>query len=61
MSEEEKIKKAIDLAIQGIDLEETEKKLLEICDFFVELAKKNKKIIDKYCRRKDKEDEERSK
>lgn len=58
MSVKGKIKKAIDLAIQGIDLKETEKKLLEICGFFVELAKKNKKIIDKYCRRNDKEDEE---
>ena len=40
MSEEEKMRMAMDLAKQGIDLVE-----------------KNKKILDKYCKRKDKEDE----
>ena len=60
MSEEEKIKMAIDLAKQGIDLEDVEKIALDIYEYLkpiLELAEKNKKIIDKYCKRRDKEDE----
>ena len=51
MSEEEKIKMAIDLAKQGIDLEEVEKiscELAELLQPVVDLAMKNKKILDKY-------------
>lgn len=60
MSEEEKMKMAIDFAKQGIDLEDVEKIVLDIYEYLkpiLELAEKNKKIIDKYCKRKDKEDE----
>lgn len=60
MSEEEKIRMAMDLAKQGIDLEDVEKITLDIYEYLkpiLELAEKNKKIIDKYCKRKDKEDE----
>lgn len=60
MSEEEKMKMAIDFAKQGIDLEDVEKIALDIYEYLkpiLELAEKNKKIIDKYCKRKDKEDE----
>ena len=60
MSEEEKMKMAIDFAKQGIDLEDVEKITLDIYEYLkpiLELAEKNKKIIDKYCKRKDKEDE----
>lgn len=51
MSEEEKIKMAIDLAKQGIDLEEVERIGDELAKFLqpiVDLAMKNKKILDKY-------------
>lgn len=51
MSEEEKIKMAIDLAKQGIDLEEVERicwKLAKLIQPVVDLAMKNKKILDKY-------------
>lgn len=50
----------MDLAKQGIDLEDVEKITLDIYEYLkpiLELAEKNKKIIDKYCKRKDKEDE----
>lgn len=60
MSEEEKMRMAMDLAKQGIDLEDVEKIALDIYEYLkpiLELAEKNKKIIDKYCERKDKEDE----
>lgn len=60
MSEEEKIKIAMDLAKQGIDLADVEKIALDIYEYLkpiLKLAEKNKKIIDKYCKRKDKEDE----
>lgn len=60
MSEEEKMKMAIDFAKQGIDLEEVEELISEIYKDlkpFFDLVEKNKKIIDKYCKRKDKEDE----
>ena len=60
MSEEEKMRMAMDLAKQGIDLEDVEKIALDIYEYLepiLELAEKNKKIIDKYCKRKDKEDE----
>ena len=60
MSEEEKMKMAIDFAKQGIDLEEVEEWISEIYKYlkpFFDLVEKNKKIIDKYCKRKDKEDE----
>ena len=60
MSEEEKMKMAIDFAKQGIDLEDVERIALDIYEQLkpiLELAEKNKKIIDKYCKRKDKEDE----
>ena len=58
MSEEEKMRMAMDLAKQGIDLEDVEKTALDIYEYLkpiFELAEKNKKIIDKYCKRKDKE------
>lgn len=51
MSEEEKIKMAIDLAKQGIDLEEVERIVCELAKLLqpvVDLAMKNKKILDKY-------------
>nr|DAN12013.1 MAG TPA: Protein of unknown function (DUF2802) [Caudoviricetes sp.] len=51
MSEEEKMKIAIDLAKQGIDLEEVEKICLDLTEWLkpvVDLAVKNKKILDKY-------------
>ena len=51
MSEEEKMKMAIDLAKQGIDLEEVERICDELAKFLqpiVDLAMKNKKILDKY-------------
>ena len=60
MSEEEKMKMAIDFAKQGIDLEDVEKCVSEIYEDlkpFFDLVEKNKKILDKYCKRKDKEDE----
>lgn len=60
MSEEEKMRMAMDLAKQGIDLEDVEKIALDIYEYLkpiFELAEKNKKIIDKYCKRRDKEDE----
>jgi len=60
MSEEEKMRMAMDLAKQGIDLEDVEKIALDIYEYLkpiLELAEKNKKIIDKYCKRRDKEDE----
>lgn len=60
MSEEEKMKIAMDLAKQGIDLEDVEKIVSDIYEYLepiLELAEKNKKIIDKYCKRKDKENE----
>lgn len=60
MSEEEKMKIAMDLAKQGIDLEEVKKTVLDIYEYLkpiFELAEKNKKILDEYCKRKDKENE----
>jgi|GEM_PF-2293917 hypothetical protein len=51
MSEEEKNKIAIDLAKQGIDLEDVEKICLDLVKWFkpvIDLAVKNKKILDKY-------------
>ena len=51
MSEEEKMKIAIDLAKQGIDLEEIEKSCLDLAKWFkpvIDLAVKNKKNLDKY-------------
>ena len=60
MSEEEKMKISMDLAKQGIDLADVEKIALDIYEYLkpiLKLAEKNKKIIDKYCKRKDKEDE----
>lgn len=51
MSEEEKMKMAIDLAKQGIDLEEVEKITLDIYEYlkpFFDLVEKNKRILDKY-------------
>lgn len=51
---------AMDLAKQGIDLEDIERIALDIYEYLkpiLELAEKNKRIIDKYCKRKDKEDE----
>ena len=51
MSEEEKIKIAVNLAKQGIDLEEVERIFGYLAKFLqpiVDLAMKNKKILDKY-------------
>lgn len=51
MSEEEKIKMAIDFAKQGIDLEDVEKWVSEIYEYlkpFFDLVEKNKRILDKY-------------
>ena len=51
MSEEEKNKIAIDLAKQGIDLEDFEKICLDLVKWVkpvIDLAVKNKKILDKY-------------
>lgn len=51
MSEEEKMKMAIDFAKQGIDLEEVEKICLDLAEWLkpvIDLAVKNKKILDKY-------------
>lgn len=51
MSEEEKIKMAIDFAKQGIDLEDVEKWVSEIYEDlkpFFDLVEKNKRILDKY-------------
>lgn len=51
MSEEEKIKMAIYLAKQGIDLEDVEKWVSEIYEDlkpFFDLVEKNKRILDKY-------------
>lgn len=56
MSEEEKIKLALDLAKKGIDLEEVEKTINNIYEQLkpiFDLTEKNKRIIDKYI--KDKE------
>lgn len=56
MSEEEKIKIALELAKQGIDLEEIENTMNNIYEYIkplLDLAEKNKRIIDKYI--KDKE------
>lgn len=53
MSEEEKMKIAIDLAKQEKWVSEIYKDLKP----FFDLVEKNKKILDKYCKRKDKEDE----
>lgn len=55
MSEEERVKIAIDLAKQGIDLEDVEKICLDLAKWFkpvIDLAVKNKKILDKYTRSK---------
>jgi hypothetical protein len=55
MSEEEKIKIAMDLAKQGIDLEDVEKICLDLVKCFkpvIDLAVKNKKILDEYTRSK---------
>lgn len=51
MSEEEKMKIAMDLAKQGIDLEDVEKWVSEIYKDlkpFFDLMEKNKRILDKY-------------
>ena len=51
MSEEEKMKMAIDFAKQGRDLEDVEriaKELAELLQPTIDLAIKNKKILDKY-------------
>lgn len=51
MSEEEKMKIAVDLAKKGIDLEEVERigyELAKLLQPVVDLAMKNKKILDKY-------------
>lgn len=51
LSEEEKMKIAVDLAKQGIDLEKVERICGELAKFLqpiVDLAMKNKKILDKY-------------
>ena len=51
MSEEEKIRMAMDLAKQGIDLEEVERIALDIYEYlkpFFDLVEKNKRILDKY-------------
>ena len=51
MSEEEKMKMAIDFAKQGIDLEYVEKWVSEIFEDlkpFFDLVEKNKRILDKY-------------
>lgn len=51
MTEEEKLKMAMDLARQGIDLEEVEKLCLDLAEWLkpvIDLAVKNKKILDKY-------------
>lgn len=51
MSEEEKMKMAMDLAKQGIDLEDVEKIVLDIYEYlkpFFDLVEKNKRILDKY-------------
>ena len=54
MSEEEKMKMAIDFAKQGIDLEDVERicwELAKLIQPVVDLAMKNKKILDKYFER----------
>ena len=54
MSEEEKMKMAMDLAKQGIDLEDVEKWVSEIFEDlkpFFDLVEKNKRILDKYEKR----------
>ena len=54
MSEEEKMKMAIDFAKQGIDLEDVEKWVSEIYEDskpFFDLVEKNKRILDKYEKR----------
>ena len=51
MSEEEKMKIAVDFAKQGIDLEYVEKWVSEIFEDlkpFFDLVEKNKRILDKY-------------
>lgn len=51
MSEEEKMRMAMDLAKQGIDLEDVERICGELAKFLqpiVDLEMKNKKILDKY-------------
>ena len=51
MSEEDKMKIAVDLAKQGIDLEEIEKITLDIYEYlkpFFDLVEKNKRILEKY-------------
>ena len=54
MSEEEKMRMAMDLAKQGIDLEDIERiveKLAKLLQPTIDLAIKNKKILDKYFER----------
>ena len=53
MSEEEKMKMAIYFAKQGIDLEDIERveELAELLHPTIDLAIKNKKILDKYFER----------
>ncbi len=56
MNEKEKMKIALNLARQGIDLEKVEKALLDVCEYLepiFDLAEKNKKILDKYDERSD--------
>ena len=58
MSEEEKMKIAMDLAKQGIeDVEKWASEIYKDLKPFFDLVEKNKKILDKYCKRKDKENE----
>jgi hypothetical protein len=54
MSEEEKMKMAIYFAKQGIDLEDIERIVEELAELLhptIDLAIKNKKILDKYFER----------
>ena len=54
MSEEEKMKMAIDFAKQGIDLEDVGKWVSEIYEYlkpFFDLVEKNKRILDKYYKK----------
>ena len=53
MNEEEKNNIAIKYAKQGIDLEKVEeatKKIIEIFSLVFNLAIKNRKVLDKYCK-----------
>jgi hypothetical protein len=57
MSEEEKMKFAVDLASKGIDLEKVEKMCIDLGNYLkpvIDLAVKNKKVLDKYDKGVDK-------